>query len=692
MDLITTGTLFAAALVSLSAPSSLSDLVDPGAKVEKVQGGFQFVEGPAWSPQGFLLFSDIPPEKIVKLDADGKTSDFLHPSGAANGLAFDAKGNLYVCQGGARRVIRISPEGARSVIADAHDGKKLNSPNDLDLDGSGGLYFTDPRYGGSDPVEQDVMGVYYAGPDGKVTRVISDLKRPNGVVLSPDRKRLYVANPDRRELHMYAIEGPGKLGPGKLIFTGDEREDGGGPDGITVDASGNIYTTYRGIVVLDPNGKLIGRIPVPEHPANCGFGGKDGKTLFITARTGLYRIATKAAAAPLAGPGPEGKPEKVAQGGGAPAGAAFRMQTIDSKVGIGYGLAVADVDGDAKSDVVLVDKDIVAWYRNPGWEKSVIAEKLTAIDHVCIAAADIDGDGKADLAAGAGWNPGDTVGSGSVHYLVPPADRTGRWEPLALHHEPTVHRMRWMRTAGGSPRLLVVPLHGRGNKGGEGVGVKVLAYEPPADGKAPWKTEVLDDALHIVHNLEVVKWDGDPEDEILLAAKEGVFRLDRGAAGWEKKLLGATKGADGKVRGAGEVRTGRLPGGKRFIAAVEPWHGNHIAAYTEGGSPESFEGHDVDTTLAEAHALACGDVLGAGSDQVVAGWRKKDKEGKVGIRLYTPLDGSGKSWKTSTVDSGTMACEDLTLADLNKDGRLDVVAAGRDTHNLVIYWNEGPGP
>src|SRR4051812_18709762 len=123
--------------------------------------------------------------------------------------------------------------------------------------------------------------------------------------------------------------------------------------------------------------------------------------------------------------------------------AQFKEQTIDEKVGIGYGLAIADVNGDGKPDILLVDKQDVAWYENPGWQKHVIAEKLTAIDHVCIAAQDIDGDGKAEVAVGAGWNPGDTVGSGAGFYLVPPADRTQKWKPVELHHEPTVHQMWW---------------------------------------------------------------------------------------------------------------------------------------------------------------------------------------------------------------------------------------------------------
>src|SRR6266480_2776278 len=150
----------------------------------------------------------------------------------------------------------------------------------------------------------------------------------------------------------------------------------------------------------------------------------------------------------------------------------FRVVEIDSKIEIGYGLAVADVDGDKKPDILLADKKQIVWYRNPTWEKFVMAENLTKLDNVCLAASDIDGDGKAEVAVGAGWNPNDTVGSGAVFYLIAPKDRTQKWEAVELPHEPTVHRMKWMRDASGQFQLVVVPLHGRGNKEGEGVGVK----------------------------------------------------------------------------------------------------------------------------------------------------------------------------------------------------------------------------
>ncbi|OYW19132.1 MAG: hypothetical protein B7Z55_09425, partial [Planctomycetales bacterium 12-60-4] len=290
---------------SLSA-ADLQSLLGKDAEAVKLVGDCQFTEGPAYGPKGFLLFSDIPNERIVRYDNDGAVSDFMKPSGKSNGLVFDAAGNLYACQGGARRVVKInSVDGKVEVLSDQYEGKRLNSPNDLALDNVGGLYFTDPRYGKEDDVEQRVMGVYYVNADGAVSRVIDSLQRPNGVLVSIDGKSLYVAEPNKRELWRYTISGPGKVSSGEVIFTGDEQLDGGGPDGMALDEMGRIYATYGSVVVLDPSGGLIGRIPVPERPANCTFGTPNGKTLFITARTSLYAVDMAVAGAPLAATGPK---------------------------------------------------------------------------------------------------------------------------------------------------------------------------------------------------------------------------------------------------------------------------------------------------------------------------------------------------------------------------------------------------
>ncbi len=368
----------------------------------------------------------------------------------------------------------------------------------------------------------------------------------------------------------------------------------------------------------------------------------------------------------------------------------FRAVDIDTKVGIGYGVTVADVDGDKKADILLVDKDVVAWYQNPAWEKHIIAEKLTEKDHVCIAAADIDGDGKAEIAVGAEWNPGDTVNSGAVFYLIPPKDRTQKWEPVKLPHEPTVHRMRWVKDWQERMTLVVAPLHGRGNKDGVGAGVKIQRYLPPANPRDPWEILVIDESLHKTHNFDPVQWDNDPAQELLIGGKEGLFLSNWSEA--ENKLKLTQLGTN-DIGGIGEVRLGRLAGGKRFIATVEPMHGNTLAIYRAPDSGDAgalWKRQVLDDSLVDGHALACGDFLGLGRDQIVVGWRamNKPKEIKVGIKLFTPLDPEGKQWRQTLVDDNTMACEDLALADFNGDGKLDIVAAGRATKNLKVYFNE----
>ena len=366
----------------------------------------------------------------------------------------------------------------------------------------------------------------------------------------------------------------------------------------------------------------------------------------------------------------------------------FRPVDIDSHIEIGYGIALADVDGDQRPDILVADRKQIAWYRNPRWEKFVIAETLTSLDNVCLAAADVDGDGKAEIAVGAGWNPSDTTNSGAVFYLVAPPERTNKWEPVALPHEPTVHRMRWIRNATGRFELVVVPLHGRGNQGSTGTGVRILAYHRPVDSLAAWQTELIDGSLHATHNFDVIKWTEHPGDELLVAAKEGVFHFFKHGTVWQpNQLPGVATG--GVQPGAGEVRVGKLAQGGKFLATIEPMHGNQLVVYTETkGSGASWRRHVLDDALQEGHALACGDVLHAGFDQVVVGWRGKNREGKVGIKMFWPRDAEGNNWDQANVDDNTVACEDLCLGDLNADGRIDVVAAGRATRNLKVFFNE----
>ncbi len=260
-------------------------VVAPGAKVEKLAGGFAFTEGPAADPNGDIYFSDIPNNRIHKWDVQAKKlSTFREESGGSNGLFFDKDGNLLACEGGGRRLVSICPKCKVTVLADKYDGKKFNSLNDLWITPKGGIYFTDPRYGNRDGMEQDGEHAYYMTPDRKnVIRVIDDMVRPNGVIGTPDGKTLYVTDNGGKKTFSYKIGKDGTLSEKKLFAPE-------GSDGMTIDSDGNVYLTTNAVRVYNKKGELIQTIEVPEGPANVCFGGKDNQTLFITARTSLYSI------------------------------------------------------------------------------------------------------------------------------------------------------------------------------------------------------------------------------------------------------------------------------------------------------------------------------------------------------------------------------------------------------------------
>ncbi len=389
----------------------------------------------------------------------------------------------------------------------------------------------------------------------------------------------------------------------------------------------------------------------------------------------------------------------------------FRALTIDDKIQIGYGLALADVDGDKDTDVLLADKKQIVWYRNPGkekagdaaaWTKHLLAENLTEKDNVCIAAQDIDGDGKCEIAVGAEWNPGDTEQSGAGFYLIAPADRTQLWTPVKFPSvEPTTHRMRWIKIESGQWGLLVQPLHGRGNKNGEGAPVKVLLYHPPADSRGEWKSEVVDESLRMSHNfrrLAVVAGNGlTPADGLLLGGKEGLRAVRRTKGKWTSTTPAMSGDASA---GVGEVRLGSLVTGVQFITTVEPMHGHMLAVYVpqkSASGPAPLERRVLTDKLVDGHAIACGNLLGGlanltASDQIVVGWRGQPGQAgsSTGVAVWTPLDVRGEKWRETVVDPDGMACEDLQLTDLDGDGRLDIIAAGRATKNVKVYFNQTP--
>jgi len=294
--------------------NKVKEIIDTGAHVQKIADGFSFTEGPVWHPDGYLLFSDPNLNTIYRYDP--KTSDisvYLSHSGytgedigryfqpGSNGLTIDKQGRLLIDQGGNRRVVRIEKKGHVTVMADKFEGKRLNSPNDIVLRSDGTIYFTDPPYGLPDfydakDKELDFQGVFMI-KDGKISLVAKDCGGPNGIAFSPDEKYLYITNWDIRDIHhtktiwRYEVNRDGTLSAGHIFFDCNQTEDEEALDGMKVDKSGNLFVSAPGGVwIISEKGQLLGKIITPERPANMAWGDQDGKTLYFTAHTSLYKI------------------------------------------------------------------------------------------------------------------------------------------------------------------------------------------------------------------------------------------------------------------------------------------------------------------------------------------------------------------------------------------------------------------
>ena len=264
------------------------------ATIERVATGFRFTEGPVWFAEDrSLLFSDIPANQILRLTSDGQVTIFRQPSSNANGLTRDNAGRLIACEHNNRRVTRTEQDGSTTVLADKFQGKKLNSPNDVVVKSDGAIYFTDPPYGiEPDEQQQPFQAVYRLSPDGKdLTLAADNFERPNGLAFSPDEKKLYVDDSSkRRHIRVFDVQAAGTLCNGNIFHDMNVRKPGS-PDGMKVDVNGHIYCTGPGGVwVFDPVGRHLGTIVTPEQPSNCAWGDDDWQSLYITARTSVYKI------------------------------------------------------------------------------------------------------------------------------------------------------------------------------------------------------------------------------------------------------------------------------------------------------------------------------------------------------------------------------------------------------------------
>jgi gluconolactonase len=280
-----------ACLVTAGVARAADDPVAaPGATLQKLADGFSFTEGPTCDAQGNVYFTDQPNDQILKWSVDGKLSTFLKPAGRANGMHFDAKGNLLACADEQNQLWSIDHDGKHTVLLKDYEGKLLNGPNDLWVAPNGAIFFTDPFYKrpywkGRGDIEQGGQHVYYLPPDrSKVVRVTQDLKQPNGITGTPDGKQLYVADIGDSKTFRYDIQPDGALANRQLFCSL-------GSDGVTIDVEGNLYLTGKGVTVFNPAGRQIDHIDVPGGwTANASFGGKDHQTLFITSSKSFYSL------------------------------------------------------------------------------------------------------------------------------------------------------------------------------------------------------------------------------------------------------------------------------------------------------------------------------------------------------------------------------------------------------------------
>lgn len=287
---------------------ALDALVAPGVAIEKVAGGFQFTEGPLWRPDHTLWFSDVPGNLVRSVTPDGKVTVLIENAGGVstappgsfigpNGMAEAPDGSVWMVQHGDRRIVRVAPDRTLTPVVSTFEGKRFNSPNDLVFARDGALYFTDPPYGLAKQDEDQAKELRFNGvyrfANGRVQALVRDLTRPNGLAFSPDFRVLYVNNSDaaKNVVMRYDAAPDGTLSGGRVFADLTSKTDGLA-DGLKVDAQGNVYTTGPGGVwVFSPAGAHLGTIKPPETPANCAWG-EDGKTLYMTAVTGIYRVKT----------------------------------------------------------------------------------------------------------------------------------------------------------------------------------------------------------------------------------------------------------------------------------------------------------------------------------------------------------------------------------------------------------------
>jgi len=359
----------------------------------------------------------------------------------------------------------------------------------------------------------------------------------------------------------------------------------------------------------------------------------------------------------------------------------FKTVTLDANIGkVCYAVTVADVDGDGKQDVVAVSEREVLWYQAPDWKKRTIISDQTENDNVCIAPHDIDGDGQVDFALAAGWTK-----KGTLQWLSRNKSLDEKWNVHFIGAELWTHRMRWADVLGaGKKQLTISPLNPSMNR----PGARLLAMPVPANPKTdPWKPVVIDSIFHRMHN----HWHplgSNNKSRTLTASQEGVHIFTHTDNGFDKrKVSTGASGPKPSDQGAGEIKNGRTKAGNEFIATIEPMHGHSVVVYTELDSDQPKRNVLYDK-LKRGHALWISDIDGDGDDDLIVGHsdtKKNDDFKGPGVFVYEAVSDDGTDWKRHMIDDGGIATEDAIAVDVTGDGKVDIIAGGRATHNLKLY-------
>lgn len=371
----------------------------------------------------------------------------------------------------------------------------------------------------------------------------------------------------------------------------------------------------------------------------------------------------------------------------------FEKEVIDTGFSGGYGIKVADIDSDGAMDVLALAyrPSELAWYRNPDWEKTLIETGLDGL--IDASPHDIDGDGHVDLAVASAFNLGDPDSGGEVSWLRNPrGDGEGEARDWAVHSIdsiPTSHRLRWADVSGtGTKALVNLPIIGAGASAPEyRGGAELTAYTVAEDPAEPWGHVVLDDSLEMAHGLHITDWDRDGRDELLTGSYSGIDLVNLASRGEfvTRDTLVTPRHTERPGAGVSDVVAGRWRGDERFLATIEPWHGNEVVVYLRDDTRrESWRRTVVDDSLASGHALLAVDLDNDGRDEIVAGGRGEPHA----LNVYRYNETAG-NWQRTVLDRGGVAVSGLAAADLDGNGFMDVVAVGASTANVVIYHNMG---